>query len=60
MPKKLSDPNIISDTYWSILKCFLTGKKVPCIPTIFHENRFITILEKRLNYFTLFLLISVH
>ena len=24
------------------MKCFLTGKKVPCIPSIFHQNRFIT------------------
>ena len=40
--KNFSDPNISSKTYWSILKCFLTGKKVPCIPPIFNENRFIT------------------
>ena len=40
--KKLSDSNISSKTYWPILKCFLTGKRVPCIPPIFHENRFIT------------------
>ena len=39
--KKLSDPNISSKTYWSILKCFLTGENVPCILPIFHENRFI-------------------
>ena len=24
------------------MKCFLTGKKFPCIPSIFHQNRFIT------------------
>ena len=38
--KNLSDPNISSKTYWSILKCFLTDKKVPSILPIFHENRF--------------------
>ena len=34
--KQLSDPNISSKTYLSILQCFLTSKKVPCIPPIFH------------------------
>ena len=33
--KKLSDPNASSKTYWSILKSFLTSKKIPCIPPIF-------------------------
>ena len=41
--EKLSDPNI---SYWFILKCFLTGKKVPSIPPIFHEQRFIDYSEK--------------
>ena len=41
--EKLSDSNI---SYWFILKCFLTGKKVPSIPPIFHEQRFIDYSEK--------------
>ena len=41
--EKLSDPNI---SYCFILKCFLTGKKVPCIPPIFHERGFIDYSEK--------------
>ena len=49
--KKLSDPNINSKTYWSILKCFLTGKKVPCIPPIFLENRFITDFREKAELF---------
>ena len=40
---KLSNPNISSKNYWSILKSFLKDKKVSCIPPIFHENRFITV-----------------
>ena len=40
--KKLSEPNI---SYCSILKCFLTGKKVPCIPPVFREKRFIDFRE---------------
>ena len=52
--KKLSDPNISSKTYWSILKCFLTGKKVPCIPPIFHNNKFITDFREKAELFNSF------
>ena len=37
---KLSDLSISSRIYWSILKCFLTGKHVLYIPPIFHEIKF--------------------
>ena len=33
--KKLSDASISSKTYWSILKSFLTGKKLPCHSSYF-------------------------
>ena len=36
--KKLSDPSVSSKTYWSILKSFLTGKKIPCIPSFFMKT----------------------
>ena len=49
--KKLSDSSISSKTYWSILKSFLTGKKVPCIPPIFHENKFITNFREKAELF---------
>ena len=32
---KLSDIGKSSKTYWSILKSFLIGKKIPCVPTPF-------------------------
>ena len=38
--EKFSDLNTSSRTYWSILKGFLTGKKVPCIPPIFRDNKY--------------------
>ena len=50
MSEKLSDPNISSKIYWSILKCFLTGKKVPYIP-FFYENRFITDFREKAELF---------
>ena len=49
--KKLSDPSISSKTYWSILKSFLTGKKVPFIPPIFHENNFNTDFREKAELF---------
>ena len=49
--KKLSDPSISSKTYWSILKSFLTGKKVPIIPPIFHENNFNTDFREKAELF---------
>ena len=53
--KTLFDPNISSETYWSILKSFLTGKKVPYFQPIFHENRFITNFRAKAELFnTLF------
>ena len=30
-----------SNTYWSILKTFLNDKKIPCIPSVFHDNKFV-------------------
>ena len=33
------------------MKCFLTGKKVPCIPSVFHQNRFITDFKEKAELF---------
>ena len=52
--KKLSDPNTSSKTYWSILKSLLTGKKVPCIPPIFHKHKFITDFREKAELFNSF------
>ena len=34
--KQKSNPK----TYWSVLKMFLNNKKIPCIPSLFHEIKF--------------------
>ena len=52
--KKLPDPNTSSQTYWSILKRFLTSKEVPCIPPIFHDNKFITDFREKAELFNSF------
>ena len=41
MSQKLSDTAASSKAYWSILKTFLNGKKIPCIPPVFHDNKFV-------------------
>ena len=33
------DPVNSANTYWSILKTLLSNKKIPCIPTLFHQGK---------------------
>ena len=40
LSSRLVDPLTSPKTNWSILKTFLKNKKVPCIPSLFHENKF--------------------
>ena len=39
--KKLSDPSISSKCYWTPLKILLNGRKIPCIPPLFHDSKYI-------------------
>ena len=47
LSSKLANPATSSKTYWSILKTFLSNKKIPSIPPLFHENKFITIFKEK-------------
>ena len=40
-----------SEPYCSILKYFLNNKKVPTIPTLFHENKFFIDFKKKAKLF---------
>ena len=51
---KLSDIGKSSKTYWSILKSFLIGKKIPCIPPLFENNEYITDFKKKAELFNSF------
>ena len=42
LSRRLADPLTSPKTYWFILKTFLNNNKIPCIPPLFHENKFIT------------------
>jgi len=51
LSKKLTNPETSAKAYWNILKCFLTNKKIPCIPPILHENKFITNFKEKAELF---------
>ena len=52
---KLTNVQINSKTYWSLLNSFLNNKKIPLIPPLFHENKFVTILKKKPYFLMQFL-----
>ena len=37
--------------YWSILKTFLNNKKIPFIPRLLHDEKFITNLKEKAEIF---------
>ena len=47
LSSRLADPLTSPKTYWSILKTFLNNKKIPCIPSLFLENKFITDFKEK-------------
>ena len=54
LTSKLSDIGKSSKAYWSILKSFLIGKKIPCIPPLFENNEYITDFKKKAELFNSF------
>ena len=47
LSSRLADPFTSPKIYWSILKTFLNNKKIPCIPPLFHENKFIADFKEK-------------
>ena len=56
--KKLCGPLTSTKCYWSLLKTILNGEKVPCIPPIFHNNKYVTDFKEKSEILDSFLLIS--
>ena len=54
LSSKLADPLTTLKTYWSVLKTFLNNKNIPCIPPLFHENKFITDFKEKAELFNHF------
>ena len=52
--KRMMNPLTSTKTYWSILKSFLNNKKIPCIPPLFHQNRYITKCKDKAELFNNF------
>ena len=50
----MTDPLTSTKRYWSILKSFLNNKKIPCIPPLFHQNRYITKYKDKTELFNNF------
>ena len=51
---KLNDPSLSNKAYWSILKTFQNGKKVPIISPLFNNNKFVTDCQEKANVFNSF------
>ena len=54
LSKKLSDPRTSPKSNCSVLKTFLNNKKIPCIPLLLHDNKFITNFKEKVEIFNNF------
>ena len=54
MSQKLSNKATSSEAYWSILNTFLNDEKIPCIPAVFHDNKFVTDCRAKAELFNTF------
>ena len=48
---KLTNVQRNSKTYWSLLNRFLNNKKIPLIPPLFHEDKFVTDFKEKAELF---------
>ena len=51
LSQKLNNPNTSAKTYWSILKSFYKGSKVPLIPPLLVNNKTVSDFTKKANLF---------
>ena len=54
MTNNLINTQKSSKVDWSLLKGFLNNKKIPLIPLLFHENRFVTDFKEKAELFNSF------
>ena len=52
----LSDPRTSSKTYWSIMRTFFRGKKIPIIPPSFINEKLVPEFKAKAKYFNDFFL----
>ena len=51
---KLANPSTSSKSYWSILKIFVNGKKIPIISPVLVNDKFVTNFLEKANLFNEF------
>ena len=51
LAKKLNNPLLQAKTYWSILKTFYNDKKIPLIPPLLVDDKFVTDIHEKANVF---------
>ena len=54
LAKKLNNPLLQAKTYWSILKTFYNDKKIPLIPPLLVDDKFVTDVKMKANIFNNF------
>ena len=54
LAKKLNNPWLQAKTYWSILKTFYNDKKIPLIPPLLIDDKFVTDIKAKANIFNKF------
>ena len=54
LSSRLADLLTSPKRYWSTLKAFVNNKKIPCIPPLFHENKFIADFKEKAELFNHF------
>ena len=60
LAKMLNDPQTNAKTYWSILKTFFNGRKIPVIPPLLIDGKLVSVLKKRPTNSMNFLVVNVH
>ena len=49
--QKLEIKSINTKCYWSLLKKFLNNKKIPCIPPLYHDDKFVCGFKEKSKIF---------
>ena len=57
---KLNNPKTSSKTYWSILKIFYNGRRIPIIPPLLNDGKLESDFKINANYFNNFFRFSVY
>ena len=51
LTQKLNTIQKSTKAYWALLKFFLNNRKIPVIPPLFHNNKFVTDFKEKAELF---------